>query len=320
MEATGKHPIKAVARRTGLTAHVIRAWEKRYKALEPQRTVTNRRLYSDTDIDRLTLLKRATETGHNIGQIAALPDEELQKMISTDNAFVGRASSRNDNESPSAINSHIQECLTAIEQLDGEKLDLCLRKASVAFSQPVLLEDVIVPLMRQVGGDWAEGRLRVAHEHLASAMVRNFLGTLASGYRVAQNAPAIVIGTTPGQVHELGGVFATVTALAAGWKVVYLGVETPASEFAMAVQQSQAQAVGISIIYPPDDPRTVEELRRLRQMLTDTVEIIVGGESSASYTGELTRLRMFHAKSLSDLRQRLDRLRGRNPEDATSSY
>ncbi len=315
MDKVGKHPIKAVARRTGLSTHVIRAWEKRYNALEPQRSATNRRLYSDVDIERLMLLKRASETGHNIGQIAALPDEELQSMISADTNSVGRASLKSGNESPSVINFHIQECLAAIEQLDGERLDLCFRKASVAFTQPVLLEEVIVPLMRQVGGHWEEGRMRVAHEHLATAMVRNFLGTLASGYRVAQNAPVIVIGTPPGQVHELGGVLATVTALAAGWKVVYLGVETPASEFAMAVQKSQARAVGISIIYPPDDPRTVEELRRIRQMLTDTVDIIVGGESSTSYAGELTRLRMFHVKNLSELRQQLGRLRGHHPEN-----
>lgn len=313
VEFTGVHPIRAVARRTGLSTHVIRAWEKRYTILTPQRSSTNRRLYSDADIDRLILLRRATETGHNIGQIAALPDAELQKLISADAAAVGGTPAKSGAESASAANFHVQECLAAIEQLDGEKLDLSLRKASVALAQPVLLEQLIVPLMRNVGMRWEEGTLRVAHEHLATAMIRNFLGMLASNYRVSQHAPAIVIGTPPGQIHELGAALATVTALAAGWRVVYLGVETPASELALAVQESQAKAIGISIVYPPDDPRTVEELKRLRRIVSESVDIIVGGESSTSYAQLLNRLQMHHIKNLAELRQQLARLRTPKP-------
>src|SRR6059058_1635279 len=75
-----RHAIKSVVRRTGLSAHVIRIWEKRYQAVQPERTGTNRRLYSDEQIERLNLLRAITRAGHSIGPIAKLPIEKLRKL------------------------------------------------------------------------------------------------------------------------------------------------------------------------------------------------------------------------------------------------
>ena len=72
MNNAPEYSIKVVARRTGLSPHVIRAWERRYGAVEPERSATGRRLYSDTEIERLQALERATRAGHSIGQIAQL--------------------------------------------------------------------------------------------------------------------------------------------------------------------------------------------------------------------------------------------------------
>ncbi|MGZ4975468.1 MAG: MerR family transcriptional regulator, partial [Limisphaerales bacterium] len=79
------HAIKLVSLRTGLTAHVIRVWEKRYNAVRPRRTATNRRLYSTDDIERLTLLHEATRAGHSISTIASLSTAELRKISSQTN-------------------------------------------------------------------------------------------------------------------------------------------------------------------------------------------------------------------------------------------
>ena len=76
-----RYPIKQVARRTGLSAHVIRAWEKRYQLVDPARTDTNRRLYSESDIQRLSLLGRLTGMGHAISSIADLDFEGLQRLL-----------------------------------------------------------------------------------------------------------------------------------------------------------------------------------------------------------------------------------------------
>ena len=77
------YSIKIAAQRTGLSAHVIRIWERRHEAIKPQRTASKRRLYSEADIQRLTLLRRATEAGHSIGQIAHLQDESLRQILAS---------------------------------------------------------------------------------------------------------------------------------------------------------------------------------------------------------------------------------------------
>ncbi len=310
LDSQPRHPIKAVARRTGLSTHVIRAWEKRYQALVPQRTQSNRRLYSDEDIERLNLLKQATETGHNIGQIAKLSQEELQELIVEDKSTAVAGGFRAvRNESAAAIEYHIEECVAAVNQLSGERLDLCLRRASVAVSQPVLLESIIVPLLHRIGHLWEIGEMRVAHEHLATAIIRNFLGNLAASHEAPPHAPVLVAGTPIGQTHELGAIFAAVTAMAAGWRVIYVGADMPANEFVHVAIESNARAIALSVIYPPDDPRLVHDLTRLKQLLPAGVHILIGGRSALSYEQLFAKLNLRFVESLTELRHALSQLR-----------
>src|SRR5512134_238210 len=80
-DTVARHPVRLVAARTGLTPHVLRAWERRHKVVDPARTEGGQRLYSDLDIVRLRLLHRLTESGYPIGRIAALPLTELERMV-----------------------------------------------------------------------------------------------------------------------------------------------------------------------------------------------------------------------------------------------
>lgn len=173
------HPIKVVSRRTGLSPHLIRIWERRYRAVVPQRTSTNRRLYADSDIERLLLLHRAVRAGRSIGSVAHLSFNELQSLVAQDEAkgFVATPGTRRAavENSPEHF---IELSLAAIRELNADQLDTVLRQASVMLSQPVLIEQVIVPLMYRIGDLWREGNCRVVHEHIASSVVRNFLGNL----------------------------------------------------------------------------------------------------------------------------------------------
>src|SRR5919106_699327 len=177
------HPIRVVARRTGLTSHVIRVWEKRYGAVSPMRTPTNRRLYSDSDVECLRLLHRATLTGHSIGQIAQWPTERLRTLVATD-AMGAPSPPRTTSPRPleSSPQPILDASLDAVERLDAVTLEEILTQTTVVLSQPVLIEQVIVPLMYRIGDRWHEGTLRVAREHLASAVVRTSLGSLSRGF------------------------------------------------------------------------------------------------------------------------------------------
>ena len=314
MDHDPRHPIRVVAHRTGLTSHVIRVWEKRYGAVSPTRTPTNRRLYSDTDIERLHLLHRATLTGHSIGQIARLPSERLRSLVDADEMIAPllpkTASQRLADSSPQAI---LAACLEAVERLDGAMLEEILTRATVVHSQPVLIEQVIVPLMYRIGELWHAGTLRVAHEHLASAVVRTSLGSLSRGFGLTPSAPSLVVATPTGQLHELGALIVAATAASDGWRVTYLGPSLPAEEIAGAAHQKGARVVALSLIYPGDDPFLPGELVKLRRGVADGVVLLIGGQAAHAYRSVLEEIGAVLREDLADLRKHLELLRLHKP-------
>ena len=86
-----RHPIQVVSRRTGVTQDSLRAWEKRYEAVKPHRAPGGRRLYTDADVERLVLLRRVTDAGRRIGQVAGLPTEELAELVAQDEKAIAAA-------------------------------------------------------------------------------------------------------------------------------------------------------------------------------------------------------------------------------------
>lgn len=306
MKAT--HPIRVVARRTGLSTHLIRMWERRYKAVEPERTDTGRRLYSDEDIERLSLLRQATLTGETIGQIANLSTEELARLVADARAATSEAPATSPASTDDA-EYHLELSLEAIRNLDAVNLELRLLSASVALGQQPFLEQVLQPLLRRTGEMWADGRLKVAHEHLASAVIRSLLGSMFVSARPDQSGPLLVSTTPTGQSHEFGALMASVTAAAIGWRAIYLGPDLPAEDIAAAVDERGADALALSIVYPPDDPRLPMELRKLSRMLSADLPVFIGGRSAASYEPILEEIGATRITDLGDLRERLTELR-----------
>lgn len=318
-----RHPIGVVSRRTGLKPDLIRAWERRYGAVAPGRSDTRRRFYSDADIERLNLLRRAVKTGHGISQVAGLANEELQAMIAEEPAEPLR--SGHDPLAPARLETaepalgpgdpaapFLSLCLEAARRLDAPELELQIERASVALSRIALIEKLLVPLLQRVGDLWQEGTLRPVHEHLASAVVRSFLGGMSGAYHPERSAPHLVVTTPARQRHELGALIAAATAGEAGWNITYLGPDLPPEEIAAAALQKDARAVALSLTYPPDDPQLIDELRRLRRLLSPQTELIVGGRCAAVYAPALKEIGALQVEDLSDLRRKLVLLRSGN--------
>ncbi len=310
MESTPGHPIKVVVRRTGLSAHVIRVWEKRYQAVVPARTETNRRLYSDEDIARLQWLQQAVQAGQSIGRIAHLPTPELMKLVRAEQAaapLAQRPTAREGEEKNSG--EFLAQALVAVQELDAVSLEEQLVRASIVLSQRHLLEEVVQPLMERIGQMWHEGTLRVADEHMASAVVRSFIGNLRASFQVSESAPHVVATTPAGQLHELGALLATVVATSEGWNATFLGPNLPAEEIAGAAAQKEAKAVLISIIYPGDDPHLGGELLKLRRLIGDDMTLLAGGQAAPHYQRFLKRAGAVTLANLNDLRDSLSLLR-----------
>lgn len=299
--------MKAVAQRTGLSPHVIRVWEKRYGAVQPARTESNRRHYSEAELERLSLLKAATVAGHSIGQIAQLSDAQLRELAQANAAMAKSEVPANP------ATDFVARARAAIDELDSAALDKLLGEAAVELGSKGLLERVVAPLTSKVGELWASGDITAAQEHFTSSIIRSFLGNHARPYAAGEGAPVIVVGTPAGQLHELGAAMVAAAASSVGWKVVNLGPGLPAAELAGAVVKSGARVVALSIVYPVDDPRLPDELERLRVMLPDGIEILVGGRAAGGYAESLEAIGARTCGDLPTLYRELEQLRAPEP-------
>jgi MerR family transcriptional regulator, light-induced transcriptional regulator len=311
--------IKAAARRSGLTPHVIRVWERRYKAVEPARTGTNRRLYSDHEVERLTLLRHAIAAGHRIGNIAQVPNEQLRKLAG-ENWMELDARPRTKEGRERKGSRFVEECLVAVQRMDASALEDVLTEALVALGHQGLLRQVVGPLTIVLGDLWQEGVLTAAQEHFASAALRVFLFNSARPYAQGESAPCLIVATPAGQLHELGAVMISSTATNAGWRVAYLGVSLPAAEIAGAAHQKQARAVALSIVYPMDDAGLPNELIRLRSLLPTEVRLIVGGRAASAYGETLTAIGATFMSDLGQFSELLDQIRATRELPGRASF
>jgi len=305
-----KYPIKVVSQMTGLSVHVIRAWEKRYSVVEPDRTDTNRRLYSEEDIEKLKLLNDALHLGHHIGGIANLSLLELKKLIPKEsNNLLEYKNGFAPINSENLVEEVLSDSMLAIRNYDAKKLESILLNASAKLTQPILIEELIIPLVYKVGDLWHTGEIRVANEHLASSVIRGFLYNLLDSYSLNDSAPVMVTATPRGQEHELGALIAGVVAASSGWKVIYLGSNLPAEEIGAVVSYLKARVVALSIVYPNDDLHLKHELKKFKHLLPDGVSIIVGGRAANGYYDVLDEIGANVVKDSRHLRAELEAIR-----------
>jgi methanogenic corrinoid protein MtbC1 len=278
----GRHSIAVVARRTGITQLVLRAWERRYRAVVPSRTDTGRRLYSDADLEKLSLLHMLTQNDHRIGDIAQLSLEELHQLALESGVQAMAAASESPDGSVDAA-ALLEEALGAVANFDDRGLESVLDKALLHLSKPVLRKNLLAPLLEDVGKRWGDGRLRIAHEHMATAIVTAFLTAMNSRYQVLPGAPLVAVATPSGHLHELGALLAASHAHEAGWDVLYLGPNLPAEEIASAARARGVRVIMLSIVFPNSDAGVMDQLRELRKLVGPGMPIIVGGHGASSY-------------------------------------
>ncbi len=296
-----RHPIQVVARRTGLTPDVLRVWEKRYEVVEPGRSGGGHRLYSDHDVERLGLLHRATSAGRRISRVADLPLAELREMVHEDDDAAVHVRREAEQGLASDPEVHVRACLTAVETLDARMLETSLMRAAVALSAPVLIEEVLAPMLGSIGERWVHGKLSPGHEHLASGVIRRVLETLASSVMPGPEAPGIVVATPVGQVHEFGALFVAAAAATQGWRVTYLGTDLPAADIAGVAESTGASAIAVSLVFPTDDPRIAAELTDLRARVGPAMPILTGGRAAPAYKEAIDAIGARTVSSLEDL-------------------
>jgi MerR family transcriptional regulator, light-induced transcriptional regulator len=300
-----QHPIGVVATRTGLTPDVLRVWERRYGVVQPQRTRSGQRLYSDADVERLRLLQRATSAGRNISHLAELDAAALRELVASDAHAEERSSSAA--AQPADAGDLVEAALEHTVRLDVTALEQLLRRLAATWGTTAFLEKFAAPFFHRIGEEWHEGRLKPAQEHLASVATRTVLASLVSDLSAATSAPRLLVATPVDERHEIGALLVAATAASAGWRVTYLGADLPAAEIADAAAQAGARAVALSVVLPGDVAGVAAELREVRSRLPAGVELLVGGSGARAVEAAATLPGIVYPDALPGLREWLRR-------------
>jgi len=248
---------------TGLSEHTLRAWERRHGAVTPVRTQGGTRRYTQQQIDRLLLLKRAVDAGHRIGQLAELDDEAIAELL-------------RPGEEPYA--GPINEILAAIERFDATAVERQLELHFRALGPIEFAHRLVAPLLRELGRRWEHGLIGPATEHFASGITRSVLSVALREHGGSPNGPAIIFAAPSGERHEFGLLIGAILAAGEGFQVVYLGADLPVVEIARVAHEVSAAVVLVASTIGTEE--AAMQLRDLRTSLDPPIELWLGGPAA----------------------------------------
>ncbi|HZY77880.1 MAG TPA: MerR family transcriptional regulator [Cyclobacteriaceae bacterium] len=212
----GKYSIKELERLSGIKAHTIRIWEKRHKLIEPSRTSTNIRYYSDDDLKKIINVSLLNNHGVKISHIADLDHEQLvQKVLEF-------------TEKKSEADIYINQVIVSMIDLDEEQFEIQLNTLADKFGMEKTITDVIFPFLDRIGILWQTGNITPAQEHFVSNLVRQKLLVAVDKLPIPpKTAKSAVLFLPEYELHEIGLLFCYYILKKAGIRVFYLGQMVP---------------------------------------------------------------------------------------------
>ncbi len=306
-----RHPIRVVARRTGLTTATLRAWERRYGVVEPHRSESGQRLYTDRDVERLTRLHLLSEAGRPIRLVAGLADDEAEALLQEDEARRRRMTTDPAGQGSvtgPAASRLVDAAYGHVAALDCDGLETSLRRAAVTLGAYAFLEEVVGPLLHRVGVAWTQEELGAAEEHLCTTVTERVLAWLSEPSPADPGSPRIVVATLSGERHGLGARLVAAAAGLEGWHVTHLGVDLPARDIAGAARTLGAAAVAVSLVNTDTLPSVGEALAELHQSLPEGTAILLGGGAASRLDAGALPLSAEIVTGLAELRRALGRL------------
>jgi DNA-binding transcriptional MerR regulator/methylmalonyl-CoA mutase cobalamin-binding subunit len=292
------YSIKAVSQATGLTVETLRAWERRYGIVVPNRDQTGRRVYRADDVLRLRRLREATERGHPIGRLAELSEESLAQLLND----------APDRRSRATSSAFVERILEAAQQYRSAECEQALTLAIAMMPPQRLVSDVLQPLLREVGERWHRGEFAISQERLVSTIVRRHVGLMLDTYDRTARRQAIVFATLPGERHELGLLMSAMICASRGFKTHYLGPDLPETEIARYAQEVGASIIALSVVLHEQLAQLPQQLASLAQAMAPESVIWIGGLGPDALPQGSIPEGSVMLRSYAELEQRLDML------------
>jgi MerR family transcriptional regulator, light-induced transcriptional regulator len=269
-EGTGLLRIGELSRRSGVSPELLRAWERRYGLLEPTRSAGGLRLYSAADLDRVRAMQQHLAEGLAAAEAAGLAAEAEPRA---DQAFAF---------SPAAARRDLDASLSGFDEARAHTvLDELLSTATLDS----ILSDVLIPFLRELGKRWERGEITVAQEHFASSVLRGRLLGLARGWDRGIG-PRVLLSCAPGERHDLGLIAFGLALQARGFRILYLGADTPIESVAQTARAVRPHVVVVSAV---SAERFKEIAGALRELAAE-YPVYLGGAGATAVGGEFPTL------------------------------
>ena len=211
--------IGELSKRSGVSPELLRAWERRYGLFQPIRTAGGLRLYSIDDLERVRLMQQNLAAGLAAAEAAAQVTRETDGPERVAVAFPADAARA--------------ELAAAIHRFDETEAQAVIDRALATMTTDAVLVDVLLPYLHDLGEQWRRGETSVGEEHFAANLIRGRMLGLARGWGRGLG-PAALLACLPGEHHELGLIAFGLALRARGWRVAYLGGDTPLDEIERA--------------------------------------------------------------------------------------
>jgi MerR family transcriptional regulator, light-induced transcriptional regulator len=249
MSDKGYLRIGELSRRIGLSPELLRAWERRYDLLEPERSAGGFRLYSDADVERIGVMREHLARGLSPAEAARLARAGTSMPVQ---AVEDRAE---------LVAAH-EALRDALDRFDEVGAQAALDRLLSTFTVETVLGDVVIPLLRDLGERWELGQATIAQEHFASNLLRGRLLGLARGWDRG-SGPRAVLACPPDELHDLGLVVFGLALHARGWRIILLGANTPLETIADTARRVSPDLVVIAALMPSRIRSVLPEVRQL---------------------------------------------------------
>ncbi len=247
MPESGRLRIGELSRRVGESPELLRAWELRYGLVAPERTPGGLRLYSEKDERRVRVMRHHINMGLSASEaarLAKLADDPQSEAATTSLAELEAALER------------------SFDALDEPAAQAALDRVLIAFGLRAVLSEVILPFLRGLGVRWAAGQTSVAQEHFASSVIAGRLRGLARGWGQGVG-PRAILACPPGELHDLGLLCFGLVLREHGWRITYLGADTPIGDIAEMLDELSPAIVVLVAVTPQRFLDSADELAGL---------------------------------------------------------
>jgi DNA-binding transcriptional MerR regulator len=240
----GEYSIKELEKLSGIKAHTIRIWEKRYKLIKPKRTSTNIRFYSDDDLKKIINIAVVNNSGVKISHIAKLTADKLNKLV------------QEQNQIGDDIASPIDKLVIATVAMDEQAFSKTVEKLEASKGFENAITHVMYPFLEKIGVLWHTGEIMPAQEHFVSNLIRQkIIAAIDKLPYPKSNSSRTVLFLPENEFHEIGLLFYNYLARKNGHHTFYLGQSVPYSDLKQVVAAHRPSLLITSIVTSLNEDR-----------------------------------------------------------------